>query len=101
MCPAQHEFAPVFEYTSVAVDHQNLLMTVMKEKVPTAPGGRNEAQQSHRCVKRLGIDCVEPQTPLMMGLRLYTGECSVHKSVWVPCPLPLIAELPGQLPRLA
>lgn len=32
VCPAQHEFAPVFEYTSVAVDHQNLLMTVMKEK---------------------------------------------------------------------
>jgi glutamine synthetase len=32
VCPAQHEFAPVFEYTSVAVDHQNLLMGVMRAK---------------------------------------------------------------------
>merc|ERR1719247_3711452 len=34
VCPAQHEFAPVFEYTSVAADHQNLLMNVMKAKGP-------------------------------------------------------------------
>jgi len=32
VCPAQHEYAPVFETTSVAVDHQNIMMNVMKQK---------------------------------------------------------------------
>ena len=32
VCPAQHEFAPVFEPTSLAADHQNLMMNVMKAK---------------------------------------------------------------------
>jgi len=32
VAPAQHEFAPVYEATSVAADHQMLMMNVMKAK---------------------------------------------------------------------
>ena len=36
VAPAQHELAPVFDTTNVAVDHNQLTMEIMKKKLPTS-----------------------------------------------------------------